>query len=102
MPKIQLETDIQSTLEICFDLARSIDLHKISTRHTKEEAIAGRTVGLIVLGEFVTWQATHFGIRQQLTSKITAMERPYFLWMNSKKDLSDRFITGMYLKQKTE
>ena len=28
------------------------------------------------MGEEVTWEAVHFGIRQRLTSKITAMNRP--------------------------
>jgi ligand-binding SRPBCC domain-containing protein len=78
MPKIELITEIFSTIEICFDLSRSIDLHKISTEQTNEEAIAGKTSGLINLNEFVTWQATHFGIRQKLTSKITAFDRPTY------------------------
>jgi ligand-binding SRPBCC domain-containing protein len=78
MPKIELETEIHSTLEICFDLSRSIDLHKLSTSQTKEEAIAGKTSGLIGPGEWVTWRATHLGIRQELSSKITAFERPHF------------------------
>lgn len=80
MPKITLRTEIKSTIEICFDLARSIDLHKISTAKTNEEAIAGKTSGLIGLDEFVTWQATHFGLKQKLSSKITAFDRPnYFV-----------------------
>ena len=29
------------------------------------------------LGDTVTWEAVHFGIKQRLTSKITAYERPY-------------------------
>ena len=78
MPKIEITTEVNSTLEICFDLARSIDLHKISTAKTNEQAIAGRTTGLIELNESVTWQATHFGIKQKLTSKITAFDRPFY------------------------
>lgn len=78
MPKIEITTEINSTLEICFDLARSIDLHKISTAKTNEQAIAGRTTGLIELNESVTWEATHFGIKQKLTSKITAFDRPFY------------------------
>jgi ligand-binding SRPBCC domain-containing protein len=78
MPKIELTTEIQSTIEICFDLSRSIDLHKISTQQTNEQAIDGTTSGLIELNEFVTWQARHFGIRQKLTSKITAFEKPIY------------------------
>jgi len=72
MPKIILVTEINSTIEICFDLARSIDLHKISTAKKKEQAIAGKTSGLINLNEFVNWQATHFGIKQKRTSNFTA------------------------------
>ena len=77
MPKITLETFIDSKIEICFDLSRSIDLHLISTAETNEKAIAGKTSGLISLGEFVTWRATHFGISQKLTSKITQYSRPH-------------------------
>lgn len=80
MPTIRLETEINTTLEICFDLSRSIELHEISTARTKEQAISGRRKGLISLNETVTWQATHFGVRQKLTSKITAFNRPnYFI-----------------------
>ena len=80
MPKIELTTTINSTIEICFDLSCSIDLHKISTIQTKEEAVAGRTTGLIQMNETVTWQAIHFGIQQKLTTKITAFDRPrYFI-----------------------
>ncbi len=77
MPTIILETIIKSTIETCFDLSRSIDLHQISTVHTNEKAIDGRKSGLINLNEFVTWQAKHFGITQKLTSKITAFDRPH-------------------------
>lgn len=78
MPKIELTTEINSTIDICFDLSRSIDLHKISTEQTNEQAVAGITSWLINLNEFVTWQATHFGIRQKLTSKITEFNRPKY------------------------
>ena len=78
MPVLELVTEINAPIERCFDLARSIDLHKLSMEGTKEEAIAGVTSGLINLGEEVTWQATHFGIRQQLSSRITGFEYPVF------------------------
>lgn len=77
MPIIELETLIHADIEICFDLARSIDFHSLTTAKTKEKAIAGRTSGLIELGETVTWEAVHLGIKQHLTSKITAMEIPF-------------------------
>lgn len=78
MPLIKLHTEIKANKEIVFDLSRSIDLHKISTEHTNEKAIAGRTSGLIELHETVTWRAKHFGVYQTLTSKITTFDRPNF------------------------
>lgn len=76
MAFIVLETLIKAPKEVVFDLSRSIDLHQISTAHTKEEAIAGRMSGLIELGETVTWRAKHLWKFRQLTSTITTFERP--------------------------
>lgn len=76
MPSIKLETRIHASREICFDLCRSIDLHKISTEHTREEAVAGVVAGLIDLDETVTWRAKHLGVNQKLTSIITEFDRP--------------------------
>lgn len=77
MPIIKLETLINAPIERVFDLSRSIDLHADSMSHTDEKPIAGIMTGLINLGETVTWEATHFGIKQKLTSKITICERPF-------------------------
>ncbi|WP_245856885.1 SRPBCC family protein [Mucilaginibacter auburnensis] len=62
---------INAPIKKCFDFARSIDLHIESTKQTGEKAIAGKTSGLIGLGETVTWRAQHFGVWQNLTTKIT-------------------------------
>lgn len=78
MPVIIVNTFIKAPIGITFDLARSIDLHILSTQGTNEKAIAGRTSGLAELNDTITWKATHFGIRQKLTSKITGIEAPYF------------------------
>lgn len=79
MPLIHLETEIQAPVERVFDLARSIDLHRISMENSQERAVDGRMSGLIELGETVTWEAVHFGVRQRLTSKITVCDRPQHL-----------------------
>src|SRR5262249_22735682 len=60
----------------CFDLSRSIDVHVASTAHTEERAVAGVTSGLMGLGDEVTWEAVHLGVRQRLTSRITEFDRP--------------------------
>ncbi|MEO8098106.1 MAG: SRPBCC family protein [Acidobacteriota bacterium] len=77
MPLIRIETPIRASMEVCFDLARNIDLHVESMKDTGERAVAGVTSGAINLGEEVTWEATHFGVRQRLTSRITAFDRPH-------------------------
>jgi ligand-binding SRPBCC domain-containing protein len=74
---IYLETIIRAPVERCFDLSRSIDLHLASTNGSNEKAVAGRLKGLISEGETVTWEATHFFVRQLLTTKITSMQRPF-------------------------
>ena len=76
MPKIHLETFIRASPELCFDLARDVDIHMASTDYTGERAVQGVTSGMMNLGDEVTWEARHFGVRQRLTSRITAMERP--------------------------
>lgn len=68
---------IKAPIQLCFDLSRSIDIHMESTSQTNERAVKGRTSGLIELGETVTWEATHFGVRQHLTSIITEFDPPY-------------------------
>ena len=78
MPTITLTTIINAPIGRCFDVARDIDVHVASTAHTGERAIAGRMHGLIGLGETVTWRAKHFGIWQNLTSKITVFDPPYY------------------------
>ena len=94
MPLVRLETFIEAPKQIVFDVARSIDLHQVSTAQTNEKAIAGRTSGLIELDEWVTWEAEHFGIVQKLTSKITAMDAPdYFV---------DEMVSGAFKSFKHE
>jgi ligand-binding SRPBCC domain-containing protein len=78
MPEIIVITEINAPVEICFDAARSIDVHSESTAQTREKAITGRTSGLCEKGDTVTWEATHFGIRQKLQSEISEMDRPFY------------------------
>ncbi len=77
MPRIEIEVEINAPVERVFDLARCIDLHEETMAKTGEKAVGGVTKGLINQGETVTWQATHFGIRQKLTSKIIEYNRPF-------------------------
>ncbi|MBS1720938.1 MAG: SRPBCC family protein [Armatimonadetes bacterium] len=77
MGRIHIETRINAPIEVVFDLARDVDAHAESTQATKERIVGGRLSGLLELGDEVTFEAVHLGVRQRLTSKIIEMDRPY-------------------------
>jgi ligand-binding SRPBCC domain-containing protein len=99
MPRLKIQTLIQADRKIVFDLARSIDLHQISTEQTNEEAIAGKTKGLIGLGESVTWRAKHFGVYQKLTSKVTEMDSPNYFVDEMQKGAFKEFRHEHYFEE---
>lgn len=78
MPLIEIRTEIKAPISVCFELSRSVDLHIISTNKTGEQAIAGRTSGLMTLNETVTWKAKHLYVWQTLSSRITEFNYPTF------------------------
>lgn len=99
METINLETIIDADIKICFDLSRSIDLHQISTAKTNEKAIAGITAGIVKENDYVTWEAVHFGIKQQLTSKISKVE-PYIHFRDEQlKGAFKYFVHDHYFKE---
>ena len=100
MPTIHVVTEMNAPIQRCFDLARSIDLHMVSTEGSKEKAIAGRTTGLVVSGDTVTWQATHLGFRQKLTSAIPIVT-PYTYFADEQiEGIFKRFHHDHYFEEK--
>jgi ligand-binding SRPBCC domain-containing protein len=77
MPVIEHKLFIIAPIEVCFDLARDVNVHTQTTYKTKERAVGGVTKGLLEEGDSVTWEAVHFGIKQRLTSKVIFMEKPH-------------------------
>ena len=77
MPVIVLWTRVTAPPSRCFDLARDVDLHQRSTAASRERAVGGVASGLLGPGDEVTWEATHFGVRQRLTSRITEFDPPH-------------------------
>ncbi len=96
MQTVLIQTQIRAGLEQCFDAARDLDLHVTSLAHTNERAIAGRTSGLIELGEEVTWRARHFGVYQHFTSRITAFERPHYFQDTMQRGAFASFVHDHY------
>ncbi|KAB2335583.1 SRPBCC family protein [Bacillus mesophilum] len=77
MPIIEHQQFIKAPVDICFDLARNVDIHTQTTSKTRERAVSGVTEGLLEQGDMVTWEAFHFGMKQRLTAKVTEMEKPH-------------------------
>ena len=90
MAQIELSLYIAAPPTRCFDLARSVDAHVRSTAASGERAVGGTTSGLLALGDEVTWRARHFGVWQELTSRITAFERP--------GHFRDRMVRGAFAR----
>ena len=78
MVLIEQSIRIDAPIQRCFDLSRSIEVHLLGTKRSQEQVVGGRTSGLIGLNEFVRWRAKHLGVRQYLTSKITAFDSPRY------------------------
>jgi ligand-binding SRPBCC domain-containing protein len=83
MPTITVETFIGAPREVCFDLARDVRVHEQTTVASKERVVAVVRDGtecaatLLELGDEVTFEATHLGVRQRLTSRIVAFDPPH-------------------------
>jgi ligand-binding SRPBCC domain-containing protein len=64
---IRIQTPFNSTPKEVFDISRSIDLHLESGKEENEKVVAGRSSGLMIKGESVTWEARHLGVSQRMT-----------------------------------
>ena len=50
--------------------------HLSSTEQTGERVVSDLASDLLGPGDVITWEATHLGVRQRLTSKITQFDPP--------------------------
>jgi ligand-binding SRPBCC domain-containing protein len=77
MPHIHIETFIEAPIGRVFDLMRDVETHLRSTLGTNERVVTGKQSGLLEQGDEVTWEATHFRVRQQLRVRIIQCDPPY-------------------------
>jgi ligand-binding SRPBCC domain-containing protein len=77
MAVIELETIVQAPPTLCYSLKLDVQQHVAATAHTQERIVAGRTSGRLELGELITWEARHLGVRQRLTVQVTIAEPPF-------------------------
>jgi ligand-binding SRPBCC domain-containing protein len=74
--RIELETLITAPVERCFDLSLSVELHLHSTASTGERVVAGVSSGLLKLGDQITWEARHLGLKHRLSMTISVVDAP--------------------------
>src|SRR5882757_2577944 len=100
MIRLEETTLIDAPIQRCFDLSRSVEVHLLSDIHWGEQALAvgGITSGLVGLSEQVTWRAKHFGVWQNLTSKMTALESPSYFQVTMVRGIF-RFMQAEHLFQ---
>ena len=77
MPHLELTTTVAAPVATCFDLSLDVDLHLESMAASRERAVAGVTAGAMGLHDQVTWRGRHFGLWWQMTSCISAYDRPH-------------------------
>jgi len=88
MATIQHVTFIAAPIELCFNLARTVEVHGGKHMWTVQKAVGGVTAGIMENGESVTWETSHFGLKLNLTSQIIHMEKPY--------TFTDKMIEGAF------
>jgi ligand-binding SRPBCC domain-containing protein len=94
MPTIYLSNFVKAPVEVVFNLSRSVDLHKASMTHYKEEIIAGVSAGLVEQGDTVTWKAKHFFKSRKLKVTVTELMAPTFF--------ADEMLEGDFQKMRHE
>lgn len=68
---------INAPIEVVFDLARDVEVHARGLAHTHERVRPpGRTRGLLVTGDLVSFRARHFGLPWRYEARVEVCEPP--------------------------
>ncbi|ONI83570.1 cyclase [Saccharothrix sp. ALI-22-I] len=76
MTRFEVVTAIAAPPQRVFDVSLDVEVHTASMADAAERAVGGVTSGRLRPGDTVTWQATHFGLRWRMTSRISAFDPP--------------------------
>lgn len=74
---IEIVSDIDAAPSVVFDLALDVDVHAASLHRSQETSTTSTGLRRLALGDEVTCRARHFGLRWQMTSRITVYECPH-------------------------
>src|SRR3954466_1242821 len=76
MTRFEVITGVAALPRRVFALSLEVEVHTASMAGSGEQAVGGVTSGRMKLGDTVTWQARHFGLRWRMTSRISACDPP--------------------------
>lgn len=88
MTRFVVTTAIAAPPQRVFDVSLEVEVHTASMADSGEQAISGVIAGRMKLGDTVTWQARHFGLRWRMTSVISACDPP--------RSFVDEQVTGPF------
>jgi ligand-binding SRPBCC domain-containing protein len=71
---IEIASVIGAAPRVVFDLKLDVDVHASSLHGSEETAVTSTGRRQLALGDEVTFRARHFGLRWQMTSRITVYE----------------------------
>jgi ligand-binding SRPBCC domain-containing protein len=74
---VEVSSVIGAAPSLVFDLELDVDVHASSQQRHAETATTSTGLRHLALGDEVTFRARHFGLRWQMTSRITVYERPH-------------------------
>ena len=78
--RFEVITRVAAPPERVFDLCLDVEVHTASLSGSGEQVVGGVRSGRMRLGDTVTFQARHFGVRWRMTARVTAFEPPgYFV-----------------------
>ena len=78
MTRFELTTHVAAPPERVFDACLEVDLHTASMAGSGERAVGGVTSGRLGLGDRVTFEARHLGIRWRMTARVSEFDRPAY------------------------
>ena len=80
MTRFELTTHVVAPPDRVFDACLDVGLHTASMADAGERAVGGVASGHLGLGDRVTFEARHLGIRWRMTARVTEFDRAaYFV-----------------------
>ena len=79
MTRVVIDTFIHAPVQVCFEVALSVEAHIESAAFSGERVVEpGRLSGQLAAGDLLTFEGRHFGLRQRFTTRFTEVVPPQY------------------------